>query len=75
MNKLEEGPLSLPATEDSTPFWDIIDTWGGSWMWSDIDTGDKPKDNMQWVTDGMTAGTLIWTTNGSYIRKRAADLL
>ncbi len=44
-------------------------------MSRNIDTGDKPKDDMQWVADGMTAGTLIWMTNGSYDRKRAADLL
>ena len=43
-------------------------------MWCDINTGGKPKDDMQWVADGMTAGTLIWMTNGSYDRKRAADL-
>ncbi len=75
MNKLQEGPLPPPATEDSTPFWEFIDTWIGSWMWCNIDTGDRTKDDMQWVTDGMTAGTLIWTTDGSYDRKRATDLL
>jgi hypothetical protein len=75
MNKLHKGPLPPPTTEDSTPFWESIDTLGGNWMWRNIDTRDKPKDNMQWVADGMTAGTLIWTTNGSYERKRAADLL
>ncbi len=75
MNKLQEGPLPPPTTEDSTPFWEFIDTWGGSWMWRDIDTGDNPKDNMQWVADGMTADTLIWMTDGSYDRKRATDLL
>jgi hypothetical protein len=30
---------------------------------------------MQWVADGMMVGTLIWTTNGSYDRKKVADLL
>ncbi len=74
MNKLQEGLFPPPTTEDSTPFWKFIDTWGGSRMWHDIDTGDNPKDNMQLVADGMTAGTLIWMTNGSYDRKRAADL-
>jgi hypothetical protein len=75
MNKLQEG-LSLPtATDDSTLFWEFIDTCRGSWMWRNIDTGDKPEDNMQWVADRMTAGTLIWRTNGSYNRKRATDLL
>ncbi len=44
-------------------------------MWRNIDTGNQPKEDMQWVADGMTAGTLIWTTNGSFDRKRAADLL
>ncbi len=43
-------------------------------MWRNIDTGDKFKDNMQWATDEMTAGTLIWMIDGSYNRKRAADL-
>ncbi len=43
-------------------------------MWRDIVNGDKSKDNMQWVAEGMTAGTLIWTTDRSYDRKRAADL-
>jgi hypothetical protein len=75
MNKLQEGPLPPPTTENSTPFWVFIDTWGGNWMWRNIDTRDKPKGDMQWVADGMTAGTLIWTTDGSYGRKRAADLL
>jgi hypothetical protein len=43
-------------------------------MWQEMSNGDKPKDDMQWVADGMMAGSLIWTTNGSYDRKKAADL-
>ncbi len=74
MNKLQEGPLPPPTTADSTPFWEFIVTWGGSWMWRNINAGNKPKDDMQWVTDGMTAGILIWMTDGSYDRKRDADL-
>jgi hypothetical protein len=74
MNKLQDGPPPLATTEDQKPFWDFIATWGGSWMWRDIDNVAKPKDNIQWIAEGMTAGTLVWTTNGSYDRKRAADL-
>jgi hypothetical protein len=73
MNKLQEGPPPLATTEDRKPFWDFIATWGGSWMWHDINNVDKPKDNIQWIAEGMTAGTLVWTTNRSYDRKRAAD--
>jgi hypothetical protein len=43
-------------------------------MWQDISNVSKPKDDMQWVADGMIAGNLIWTTNRSYDRKKAADL-
>ncbi len=74
MNKLQEGPPPLATTEDQKPFWDFIATWGGSWMWRDIDNVNKPKDAIQWIAEEMTAGTLVWTTDGSYDRKRAADL-
>ncbi len=43
-------------------------------MWQEFSNGDKPKDDMQWVADGMMAGSLIWTANGCYDRKKAADL-
>jgi hypothetical protein len=75
MNKLQEGPPPLATKEDRKPFWGFIATWGGSWMWHDINNVDKPKDDIQWIAEGMTAGTLVWTTNGSYDRKRASDLL
>ncbi len=39
----------------------------------DLDTLAN-KLNIQRVADGMTAGTLILTTNGSYDRKQAANL-
>jgi hypothetical protein len=75
MNKLQEGLPPLATTEDPKPFWDFIATWGGSWMWRNINIVNKAKDNIQWIAEGMTAGTLVWITDGSYDRKRAADLL
>ncbi len=74
MNKLQEGPPPLTAKEDPTSFWTFIAAWGDNWMWCDIVNGNKSIDDMQWVAEGMTAGTLIWTTDGSYDRKQAADL-
>jgi hypothetical protein len=73
-NKLQEGPLPLATPEDHTTFWTFIAAWGGNWMWRDMDNSDTLKDDMQWVTDRMIVGTLIWTTNGSYDRKQAANL-
>jgi hypothetical protein len=73
-NKLQEGPPPLATPEDHTPFWTFIAAWGGNWMWRNVDNSDTLKDDMQWVVDGMIAGTLIWTADGSYDRKQAADL-
>ena len=44
-------------------------------MWRDITNSGRPKEDMQWVADGMTLGTLIWTADGLCDRKQAADLL
>jgi hypothetical protein len=74
VNKLHEGPLPISKADALVSFWTFIDSRGGNWMWQEISNGDKPKDDMQWVADGMMAGTLIWTTDGSYDRKKAADL-
>ena len=34
---------------------------------------DTPAD-IRWIVDGLRNGTLIWTTDGSYDRKKAVDL-
>jgi hypothetical protein len=44
-------------------------------MWNDINPREYPKDDMKWIAEGMTEGSLIWTTDGSYNIKRVADLL
>jgi hypothetical protein len=58
-NKLQEGPPPIATPDNHTPFWTFIATWGGNWMWRNINNSDTLKDNMQWVADGMIAGTLI----------------
>ncbi len=75
VNKLQGGPPPLTAKEDPTSFWAFIAAWGGNWMWRNMVNGDKSKEDMHWVADGMPAGTLIWTTNGYYDRKQATYLL
>ncbi len=61
--------------KDSIYFWDLIAKWGGTWMWEGIDATQRTKEDTTWIAEGMQEGTLIWTTDGSYDRKRAADLL
>jgi hypothetical protein len=43
-------------------------------MWDDIDSGAHSKDDILWIAEGMTKGLLIWTTDGSYNRKKAVDI-
>jgi hypothetical protein len=75
VNKLQEGPpLVLPQT-NSISFWGYIAKWGGTWMWGGIDATQRTKEDTTWIAEGMQEGTLIWTIDGSYDRKRAADLL
>ena len=43
-------------------------------MWGVIEPGkETPADN-QWIIDGLCNGKLIWTTDGSYNRKKTVDL-
>jgi hypothetical protein len=43
-------------------------------MWEDINDNQETKSNPIWIAEGMRTGNLIWTTNGSYNQKRAANL-
>jgi hypothetical protein len=43
-------------------------------MWEGINVGMHSNDNLTWIAEGMTNGTLIWTTDGSHDRKKAANL-
>ncbi len=74
VNKLQEGPSFADATKEYTFFWDFIQSWGGSWMWDDIDFMQETTQDLKWVAEGMQNNTLVWTMDGSYNRKRAANL-
>ncbi len=43
-------------------------------MWDDIDFMQETTQDLKWVAEGMQNNTLLWTTDGSYDRKQAADL-
>jgi len=43
-------------------------------MWESIDDSQQSKHNLLWLVEGMKFNTLTWVTDGSYDRKRAADL-
>ena len=43
-------------------------------MWELIEPGKNTPAGVQWIVDGLRNGSLIWTTDGSYDRKKAVNL-
>jgi hypothetical protein len=74
VNKLQDSPLPPTPRDNTQSFWEFIPTWGGTWMWDNIDSKAHSKDNILLIAEGMTKGLLIWMTDVSYDRKKAGDL-
>jgi hypothetical protein len=72
--KLSEGPALVEATDHAMDFWGFLCSWGGEWMWEGVEPGKDLPQDMLWVAEGLTNGSLIWVTDGSYDRKKAIDL-
>ena len=72
--KLSIGPTLATETDTHTGFWEFLHSWGGTWMWEVIEPGTDTPEDVSWIVDGLRNGSLIWTTDGSYDRKRAVDL-
>ena len=43
-------------------------------MWEGIDKDQKNYNKLTWIVDGMQKNTMLWVTDGSYNRRRGADL-
>jgi hypothetical protein len=74
VNKLNEGTPFATEPLPPTDFWEFLNTWGGTWMWESTDDSQQSKHNLSWLVEGMKFNTLTWVADGSYDRKRAADL-
>ena len=49
-------------------FWDVLDFWGGKWMWELVDPKHRTGD-LSWLGSGMKNGTLVCCADGSYRKK------
>jgi hypothetical protein len=74
VNRLNKGASLAKGPPLPTDFWVFLNTWGERWMWEGINKSQSTKHNLTWMEEGMKSNTLIWVTDGSYDRKRAADL-
>jgi hypothetical protein len=39
VNKLQDSPLPPTPRDNTQSFWEFLATWGGTWMWDNIDSG------------------------------------
>jgi hypothetical protein len=72
--KLSEGPALVKAVEETLDFWELLYSWGGTWMWEGMEAGKDSPDDISWIADGLKNSSLIWVTDGSYDREKAKDL-
>jgi hypothetical protein len=72
--KLSEGPALAKAVEATPDFWELLYSWGWTWMWEGMEAGKDSPDDISWMADGLKNSSLIWVTDGSYDRKKAKDL-
>ena len=69
----QPGPPPFIQNNSPESVWDLLLSWGGEWMWSNI---HFPEDNCDpgWLMDALHAGTLVGCTDGSYNGKRSTAL-
>ena len=65
VNKLNEGFPFATKPLLPTDFWEFLNTWGGTWMWENIDGSQQSKLNLSWLLEGMKLNTPKWVTDGS----------
>jgi hypothetical protein len=74
VQKLQDEPALAVDKDAAHDFWELLYSWGGKWMRSNILKDQPTYSNLEWLMTGLNSGMLIWATDGSYKRKRAQDL-
>ena len=65
------GPsFPLRSHPKNLSLWQVLESWGGHWMWSSIQF-DSMGSDVAWLSHSLVAGTLIGVADGSYDRVRA----
>ena len=56
--------------ENNRSFLDILNSWGGEWMWKDL----HMNEDSSWVAECLENNTLVCVTDGSYQKELAPEL-
>lgn len=72
-----EGLSSAQASSTIPPqdsIWEILQSWGGEWMWTNLHFEDDEDTDLSWLATAMANGTTIWVTDGSYNKQLCSNL-
>ena len=66
----QSNALFTPEEVERRPFRELLNSWGGEWMWEDLRMTESPEG----VAECLRNKTLICVTDGSYAKKKASDV-
>ena len=66
------GPSLSIQTKLPATFWDILEGFGGSWMWHNMHLDFDAS--VEWFLAALMHDSLIWVTDGSYNQACAPDI-
>ena len=55
-----------PEVEEIKLFMEVLTSWGGEWMWSDL----RWTESIEWVAECPKNRTLVCVTDGSYQKEK-----
>ena len=62
--------LYVPESEAQKSFKELLEGWGGCWMWEDL----RLTEDLEWIVESLQNKSLVCVTDGSYDKQRAPDV-
>jgi hypothetical protein len=59
-----------PEKLKATSFWEIVESWGQTWLWDNIQIAG----NFSWLAEAIEDNSLIAVTDGSYMKEHYPNL-
>ena len=67
-----QGQSLPPPPPRNKSIWDLLQSWGGEWMWRSLHFPDQNND-ITWLVRAIEQGCLVGCTDGSYNGKRSTN--
>jgi hypothetical protein len=53
------------ATTEPTAFWDVVESWGSTWMWDNL----KIMGDISWIAESIADNSILTITDKSYMKE------